>query len=181
MLSKILIGALGASAAIAVAGSASADPTPTPAPVLPNVNAYTPISPVDYTTMGGNWYAFAGPPGVICVINKQNGGYGCSGPLPGAPGGANLISGGAFGEPGFSTTGGPIFDAAGEVKSLPPNTRIGFRDVSCGVDGAGVVACVNTRDQVGFVVGPTATFTSGPSPMLDRPEGTNPYFPGLPG
>ncbi|WP_059016460.1 hypothetical protein [Mycobacterium sp. M26] len=180
MLSRILIGVLGASAAIGLAGSAGADPTPAPAPVLPNINGYTAISPVDYTVMGGNWYAFAGPPGVTCVINKQNTSYGCSGPLPGAPDGANLVSAGASGEPGFSTTGQPIFNSAGPVKPLPPNTRIGFRDISCGVDGGGVVACVNQHDQVGFVVGPAATFTSGPSPMLDRPQGTNPYFPSLP-
>ncbi|MGY4712695.1 hypothetical protein ACXDF8_24595 [Mycolicibacterium sp. CBM1] len=185
MASRILIGLLSVAgaAAIGVPGTAWADPSPAPAPapVLPNVNAYTPISPVDYTTMGGNWYAFAGPPGVTCVINRQNTSYGCSGPLPGAPDGANLVSGGASGEPGFSSTGGPIFSAAGEVKPLPPNTRLNFREITCGVDGGGAVACVNTHDQVGFVVGPTATFTSGPSPMLDRPEGSNPLFPSFPG
>lgn len=181
MLSRILIGALGVTAAMGMAGSAAADPTPAPTPVLPNVNAYTPISPVDYAVMGGNWYAFAGPPGVTCVINKQNTSYGCSGPLPGAPGGANLVSAGVSGEPGFSTTTRSIFETAGAVKPLPPNTRLGFREIACGVDGAGNVACVNQHEQVGFVVGPGGTFTSGPSPMLDRPEGTSPYFPGMPG
>ena len=149
--------------------------------MLPNVNVYTPISPVDYTVMGGNWYAFAGPPGVTCVINRQNTSYGCSGPLPGAPDGANLVSAGVSGEPGFSTTTNSLFATAGDVKPLPPNTRLGFGDIACGVDGAGNVACVNQHDMVGFVVGPGGTFTSGPSPMLDRPKGTNPYFPSLPG
>jgi len=183
MLSRILIGVLGVTAVFGVAGSAAADPSPTPAPtpVLPNVNVYTPISPVAYTVMGGNWYAFAGPPGVTCVINRQNTSYGCSGPLPGAPDGANLVSAGVSGEPGFSTTTNSIFAAAGDVKPLPPNTRLGFGDIACGVDGAGNVACVNQHDMVGFVVGPGGTFTSGPSPMLDRPNGTNPYFPSLPG
>ena len=59
--------------------------------------------------------------------------------------------------------------------------EVGFGDIACGVDGAGNVACVNQHDMVGFVVGPGGTFTSGPSPMLDRPEGANPYFPSLPG
>lgn len=182
MLSRILAGALGAAAAIGLAAGAGADPSPTPAPtpVLPNVNAYTPISPVDYAVMNGNWYAFAGPEGVTCVLNKQNGGYGCSGPLPGAPGGANLVSAGPSGPPGFSTTERPIFAAAGDVKPLPPNTRLSFRDISCGVDAGGTVACVNAREQVGFVVGPAGTFVSGSNPLLDRPEGTNPYFPGMP-
>ena len=183
MLSRILIAVLGAAAAIGVSGSAAADPSPTPAPtpVLPNVNAYTPISPVDYTRVNGTWYAFAGPPGVTCVINKQNTSYGCNGPLPGAPDGANLVSAGMSGEPGFSTAVGPIFAAAGDVKPLPPNTRLNFQEIACGADGAGNVACVNGHDEVGFVVGPAGTFTSGPSPMLDRPKGTNPYFSSLPG
>jgi hypothetical protein len=183
MLSRIVIGLVSAAgaAAIGVPGVASADPDPAPAPVLPNVNAYTPVSPVAYSAMGGNWYAFAGPPGVVCVLDKGSGGYGCSGALPGAPGGANLVSAGPGGEPGFSSTGASIYATAGDVKPLPPNTRLSFRDISCGVDGGGTVACVNSHDQVGFVVGPGATFTSGPSPMLDRPKNGNPLFPSFGG
>ncbi|BBX09984.1 hypothetical protein MAIC_47870 [Mycolicibacterium aichiense] len=183
MLSRILIGlvSVAGAAAIGTPGMAAADPEPAPAPVLPNVNAYTPVSPVPYTAMGGNWYAFAGPPGVVCVLDKQNSSYGCSGALPGAPNGANLVSAGPSGEPGFSSSGASLYAAAGDVKPLPPNTRLSFRDISCGVDGGGVVACVNNHDQVGFVVGPGATFTSGPSPMLDRPKNSNPLFPSFPG
>ncbi len=183
MLSRILIGLVSAAGAavIGVPGAAVADPEPAPAPVLPNVNAYTPVSPVDYTVMGGSWYAFAGPPGVTCVLDRQNTSYGCSGALPGAPGGANLVSGGPSGEPGFSNSGASLYAAAGDVKPLAPNTRLSFREISCGVDGGGTVACVNTHDQVGFVVGPGGSFTSGPSPMLDRPKNSNPLFPSFPG
>lgn len=182
MFLRIALGACGAVvAAVASVAPAWADPDPAPAPPpLPNVNAYAPISPVDYSAMSGNWYAFAGPVGVTCVINKISVGYGCSGALPGAPDGANLVSGGPFGPPLFATTGQPIFAAAGPVKSLPPNTRLSFRDISCGVDGAGAVACVNGHDQVGFVVSPAGTFIDDLNPMLDRPEGANPYLPGLP-
>ena len=155
-------------------------PSPAPPPPLPNVTAFTPISPVDYTVMGGNWYAFAGPGGITCVINKQDASYGCSGPLPGAPDGANLVSAGPAGAPVFSTTDRPLFAAAGEAKKLPPNTRLSFREISCGVDGTGVVACINTRDQVGFMITPSGTFIDETSPLLDRPQGTNPYFPWLP-
>lgn len=162
-------------------GAAGADPDPAPAPPpLPNVNAYTPISPVGYTVNNGQWYAFAGPTGVTCILNRANGDYGCSGPLPGAPGGANLVSAGAVGAPTFSAAPGSLFAAAGPVKSLPPNTRLSFREVSCGVDGAGVVACVNSRDQVGFVVGPSGSFVNDVMPLLERPEGTNPYNIGFP-
>jgi hypothetical protein len=164
---------------VTVASPAWADPDPAPSP-LPAVNAYPPISPVDYSTMSGNWYAFAGPVGVVCVIDKNNGGYGCSGALPGAPDGANLVSAGPVGSPAFASTGQPVFGAAGPVKPLPPNTRLSFRNISCGVDGSGTVACVNSRDQVGFVVGPAGTFINGVNPMLDRPDGANPYLPGMP-
>ena len=172
------------SVAIIVAGPgfAAADPDPAPAPPpLPNVNTYTPISPVGYTVNNGHWYAFAGPPGVTCILNRDNGDYGCSGPLPGAPDGANLVSAGPVGAPTFSGTPSPLFASVSPARSLPPNTRLSFREVSCGVDGAGVVACVNSRDQVGFVVGPTASFVNGLMPLLDRPEGANPYIPGFPG
>lgn len=157
-------------AGVVWAGPASADPPPDPAPPpLPDVNAYLPISPVDYTVMGGTWYAFAGPAGVTCVIIRQTSSYGCSGPLPGAPGGANLVSGGPVGAPGFAVTARPNFAAAGEVKPLPPNTRLSFRDVSCGVDAAGVLACMNTREQVGFIVTETGTFIDATSPLVGQP------------
>lgn len=154
------------------AGPAAADPAPPPAPPpLPDVNSYLPISPVDYAAMGGTWYAFAGPAGITCVIIRQSSSYGCSGPLPGAPEGANLVSGGPVGAPSFAVTDRPNFAAAGEVKPLPPNTRLSFRDISCGVDGAGVLACVNTREQVGFIVTDTGTFIDDTSPLVGQPGG----------
>lgn len=155
-------------------------PVPAPPPPLPDVVSFAPISPVDYTMMEGNWYAFAGPAGVVCVINKQTVSYGCSGALPGAPEGANLVSGGPAGPPAFSTTERPFSAPEGEIKALPPSTRLSFREISCGVDGAGVVACVNSRDQVGFMIGPTGTFIDDVMPLLARPDGASPLLPGLP-
>lgn len=177
-----LILATGVTLVAGVAGlapTAGADPEVPPPPPLPNVNSYTPVSPVDYTVMDGNWYAFAGPAGVTCVINRQNVSYGCSGPLPGAPDGANLVSGGQVGPPTFSTTERPVFAAAGTPRALPPNTRLSFREISCGIDGSGVVACVNSRDQVGFVVSAAGSYVDDVNPLVDRPSGT-PLIPGLP-
>ncbi len=94
MLSRVLIGLLaGGAVAMAAPGTAGADPTPPPGPVLPNVNAYTPVSPVEYSVMNGLWYAFPGPDGVVCGLNRVTGGYGCYGALtrfapPGAHGSA---------------------------------------------------------------------------------------------
>jgi hypothetical protein len=167
--------------AIGLPASAWAEPSPAPPPPIPDVNVYAPLNPAEYTAMGGTWYAFAGPPEVTCIINRQNGDYGCSGALVGAPDGANLVSGGQIGAPSFSTTERPLFSAAGPVKPLPPNTRLSFRYISCGADADGAVACLNSRDQVGFVVGPTGSFVNGSNPMLARPDAANPFLPGMPG
>jgi len=153
--------------------AAQADPPPGP-PLLPDVNSYPPLDPAGYTAMGGTVYAFAGPAGVTCVLNRVNGGYGCSGPLPGAPGGANLVSGGPVGAPAFAVSGRPIFVGVGDVKSLPPGTRLSLREISCGADAAGTVACVNNRDQVGFVISATNSAISGTNPMLAPPDGAIP-------
>ena len=69
----------------------------------------------------------------------------------------------------------------GPGKALPPNTRLSFREISCGVDGTGTVACVNSRDQVGFVVGPAGSYADTISPLVDRPGSDSPLNKGLPG
>ena len=86
-------------------GIASADPEP--APATPNVNAYTPAKPSDFAQMGGAWYAFGAPGGLTCVMDRQTGAYGCHGPIPAAPNGANVVSGGTSGAPGFATSDHP--------------------------------------------------------------------------
>jgi len=172
MLVRTLLVAAGVAGLLVVGPPAAgwADPEPAPPPI-PNVNAYTPLNPVNYAAMSGRWYAFAGPPGIVCILDTFNGDYGCNGPLPGAPDGANLVSGGPIGAPTFASTNGPIFAAAGPVKPLPPNSRLSFRQVSCGMDDAGVLACLNSRDQVGFVIGPTQTYINGVNPLLAQPQG----------
>lgn len=174
LLTAVTIGAAGVSIAV----PAGADPAEPPPPPLPDVTHFTPISPVDYAVLGATAYAFQGLPGVSCLINRQSISYGCSGTLPGAPGGANLVSGGLIGPPGFSSTDQPIF--SGALKPLPPDTRLSFREISCGVDGAGVLACVNTREQVGFVISAAGSFINDVNPLLARPDGVNQYLPGLP-
>lgn len=168
--------ALTSAFAVALAGlpaTAQASPEPAPPP-LPDVNSYQALNPADYAAMGGSVYAFAGPAGVTCVLNRINGGYGCGGTLAGVPDGVNLVSGGPVGAPAFATAGRPILVADGDVRPLPPGTRLSFRDISCGADGSGTVACVNSRDQVGFVVSATATSISASNPLLARPEGAGP-------
>lgn len=93
-MSNVLRGVLiGVAAGIAVATQtllgavAWADPTPDPEPgppPPPNVNALTPVSPVDFA-VGPNVWAFAGPGGVTCLLNLPGRTYGCNGALPGRP------------------------------------------------------------------------------------------------
>ncbi|HUO37061.1 MAG TPA: hypothetical protein VMU34_04095 [Mycobacterium sp.] len=173
MLSKTLTGLAGAVAAalMAVPAVAGADPDAPPPPPPPNVNAYPPVSPADYSAMSGAWYAFGTGDGLTCVIQKGSGGYGCSGPIPGAPNGANVVSGGATGAPDFANADASVFAVAGPVKPLPPNTRLSYRQISCGTDGAGTTSCLNSFDQSGFVITPGGSYIVGQTPpLLDRPR-----------
>lgn len=156
----LVAAAVGAVVGAALAGAVPASADPDVAPPIPDVFSNMPVNPADYTVNAGKWFGFAGPPGVVCILDTLKGEYGCAGPLPGAPGGANLVSGGPVGLPEFAVVDGLEYAAAGPVRPLPPNTRLTYRQVSCGVDDAGVVACLNSRDQVGFVVGPTASYAA---------------------
>lgn len=164
LVRSVLIVAIAAGSGLIGAGSAVADPAPEPAPAVPNVAAFPPVNPADYTVNGGKWYAFAGPAGVVCVLDAFKGDYGCAGLLPGAPEGVNLVSAGPSGVPTFTATGASPYSAAGPVRPLPPKTRLSFRSTFCGVDAGGVVACLNTRDGVGFVVAPEYTSIIAPPP-----------------
>ena len=171
------MGAAAAAVAAVVSGSGLAaaqppPPSPAPTPPPPNVNAWAPANPQKYAVLDGAAYAFS-VNGLTCMV-QRSGGYGCNGVLPGAPEGANLVSGAAGGVPGFSAAPAPIY--GGPVNALPAATRVSFGTVSCGGDGA-VTACLDSRNQSGFVVSPTASWiVNEVNPLLARPEGTNPYF-----
>ena len=172
MLRGILLTFVVAASVITGASPAAADPVvpPPPPPPIPDVFAYMPVNPSDYTVNTGKWFAFAGPAGVVCILDSTNGDYGCSGLLPGAPDGANLVSAGPVGMPVFTTTETPEYADAGVVRALPPNRRLSYRQVACGVDDAGVVACLNSRDQVGFVIGPETSFVASNAPPPPPPD-----------
>jgi hypothetical protein len=178
VLSRVLIGVLGAAAVIGVPGLAVAEPPPDPVPQPPpppNVNALAPVKLSEYAVMDNNWYAFATPDGLTCVLQKGNA-YGCSGPIPGAPEGANLVSGPYGGVPAFASSPANVFAAAGAAKPLPAGSRISYQSVSCGNDGA-TTTCVDNRSQSGFVISPAGSFILNEEPpLLYRPEGTNPYM-----
>lgn len=176
VLSRILAGtATVVGAAVMTAGLAAAEPPAPGPPPAPNVNAWPPVSPAEFTAMNGTWYAFGAPGGLTCVI-QRGGAYGCSGAIPAAPGGANLVSGGIGGVPTFANAAAPFSNAVETVKPLPPSTRISFQTVSCGTDGT-MTTCVDAHNGAGFVISPTASFVLQPSnPLLLPREGRNPYF-----
>ncbi|MFV1362454.1 MULTISPECIES: hypothetical protein [Mycolicibacterium] len=176
MLNRVLIGALGAAAALVGGpGVAAAQPSPPPPPPAPDVNAFAPVKLSEYAVMDGSWYAFRTPDGLTCVL-QRSGGYGCSGAIPAAPNGANFVSGGP-GVPGFANADAAVFGFVGDVKPLPAGSRISFQTVSCGSDGS-VTTCADSRNQSGFVLSPAGSYiiNGGRVPLLDRPEGTNPFF-----
>ena len=171
------MGVLGAAAVVAMSGVAAAEPPPEPAPQPPpppNVNALAPVKLSEYAVMNNNWYAFSTPDGLTCVLQKGNG-YGCSGPIPGAPDGANLVSGSYGGVPSFANAAGSVFAAAGAAKPLPAGSRISYQTVSCGNDGA-TTTCVDSRNQSGFVISPAGSFIlNEESPLLYRPDNRGPF------
>ena len=113
--------------------------------------------------------------GLTCVL-QRSGGYGCNGPLPGAPEGANLVSGVMGGVPAFANTAGHGVRATGCGQAdCRPDSRISYQTVSCGNDGA-TTTCVDSRSQSGFVVGPGgSSILNETPPLLYRPDGTNPF------
>jgi hypothetical protein len=176
MLIRTILLGVATAAVIGAPGIAAADPSEPPAPPPPpNVNAYAPAKPSDYAVLANTAYAFIAPGGLTCML-QRSGGYGCSGAMPGAPDGANLVSGSIGGVPGFSSAGGNPFANAGDIKPLPANSRLSFQTLSCGNDGT-TTTCIDSRNQAGFVISPGASWIVGEvNPMVDRPEGTNPYF-----
>ncbi|MDT5080687.1 MAG: hypothetical protein QOJ80_5324 [Mycobacterium sp.] len=179
MLNRILIGLVAAGAAvIGVPGVATADPEPAPPPPppAPNVNAFAPISPADFATKDGQVYAFSIAGGVTCVISRGTGNYGCSGPIPGAPEGANVVTGAQQGAPQFATTARGLYPFEAPPKPLPAGSRIGYRNVACGTDGT-MTVCNNSFDGAGFVISPAGSYVTDVSNplLLNTGEGKNPY------
>ncbi|MDH6199006.1 hypothetical protein M2272_005673 [Mycobacterium frederiksbergense] len=158
MLSRTLIGLVSAAGAAMMSMPAVAQADPPPPPAIPNVNAYPPVKTSEYAVMDNNWYAFSISDGVTCVL-QRGGSYGCSGPIPAAPNGANLVSGGP-GVPGFASSSAPLFAVVGDAKPLPPNSRISYQTISCGTDGV-TTSCIDGRNQAGFVISPSGSFVIG--------------------
>ncbi|MGV0852396.1 hypothetical protein [Mycolicibacterium phlei] len=174
---RVVIGLIGSAGALmSAAGVAAAQPpAPAPTPPPPNVNALPPAKLPDYAKMDGQWYAFKTPTGLTCVV-QRNGPYGCSGALPAVPEGANLVRGGP-GPAAFSVVDGDPFAGVEDANLLPEGLRISLGTVSCATTAGGVTTCSDDRVQSGFVLSSAGSYiiNGGQLPLLDRPEGTNPF------
>ena len=177
MLNRILIGLVAAGAAVIGApGVASADPEPAPPPP-PNANVFAPVKSSEFAMQNGEIYGFVVPGDITCVMTRGSGSYGCSGPIPAAPNGANVVTGSQQGAPGFANADRPLYIFETPPKSLPAGSRISFRNVACGTDGVTTV-CNNNFDGGGFVIGPAGSFVIEPNNplLLNDGGGRNPYF-----
>lgn len=168
MLSRILIGLVAAGAAgLGGPGTAAADPDPGPPP---SVYSYAGVKPSEYALQNGELYGFTAPGDITCVMSRGSGSYGCSGPFPGAPNGANVVTGGQAGPPGFANADRPLYVFDTPPKPLPAGSKISFRNVTCGTDGT-ATTCVNNYDGAGFVISPAASFVlQGNNPLLSRTQ-----------
>lgn len=184
MLSKMLIALASAAGAAAVAMPgmgfplAAADPAPPPPPP-PNIGGYELAKPSQFMVMDGSMYAFAAPGGLVCIMMRTTGDYGCSGPIPAPPEEANAITGGQVGPPAFAVSHAPIWGSlTGHVYPLLPNNKLSYKNITCGTDGV-MTTCQNSFDQSGFVLSPSGSYiVNQTNPLVDRPDGAarNPYF-----
>lgn len=177
MLTGLLVAGLMAGAA---PGIAAADPPPDPVPAPPppplNLNAMTPVKPSEFAMADGEYYGFAVPGDIACAISRKTGKYGCTGPLPAAPDGANAVTGAQQGPATFMSDSRPLFAFEGLPNRLLPGSRIGFRNVTCGTDGT-VTMCNNSFDGAGFVLSPAGSYVLGTNNplLLNTGEGRNPF------
>jgi hypothetical protein len=159
--------------------TAFADPEPAPPPPPPplNVGAFTPVKPTDFSIQDGQGYGFAIPGDIACVISRGSGNYGCNGPIPASPEGANMVTGAQQGQPKFFHADAPLYVFQTPPNRLLPGMRIGFKNVTCGTDGT-TTQCTNAFDGSGFVISPTGSFVLEPNNplLLNTGEGKNPYF-----
>lgn len=176
---RLLIGLVAAGTALlGVPGVAAADPEPAPppSPPAPNVMGYAPVKPSEFLLGDGSLYGFAVPGDIACIINRNSGNYGCNGPIPGAPNGANLVTAQQVGPAGFSNSDRPLYVFEKLPQRLPAGSKISFRNVTCGTDGT-TTTCTNNYDGGGFVISPAGSFAVDPNnPLIDRPQPANPYF-----
>ena len=108
------------------------------------------------------------PGDIACVISRGSGNYGCSGPIPAAPNGANVVTGAQVGPAGFTNADRPLYVFETLPKRLEPGTKISFRNVTCGTDGT-VTAVHQQLRRRRLRHQPGGQLCRRPEQSLDRP------------
>jgi hypothetical protein len=181
-------------AAAVLLAACTTQPAPPPAlpgtPTFPDFSHYTPVSTKDYgvkESSPGFTYTFTrflGPQGMWCGFDLQLG-AGCSGPkFPGVSVTAPLLEYGTGN--GLALTPGTFDISTGrefmmfdeipydhsQLKPLPPMHSISESGVTCGVDKADGIACLDSQGR-GFVLSPQwagrLTRTAPGQPLLADP------------
>jgi hypothetical protein len=129
---------------VSVAAPAAGIPSTGP---YPDIAKYQPVSNIfNYivTDRDGIW--FTTPEGVYCAI-EDDGSYGCSGDLPGAPPGENEVAwfvGDSF--PRLYHTDEPRFNSGTRQTILIGETYLDYRGSRCAVNRESAVYCIRGGD-----------------------------------
>lgn len=138
-LSALLLGVGSCSAATSFAA-------PTAGP-YPNLDGYKTVPNVEnYKVVSETGVWFTSSLGVRCAI-EDDGSYGCSGELPGAPPGSNEVAW-FFGDPfpRIYHAAAPRFSSAGAQMILARHTSISYRGSRCAVTLENTVYCIHGDD-----------------------------------
>ncbi|MDA4109122.1 hypothetical protein [Mycolicibacterium holsaticum] len=137
----LLTGAFALVAGLCAAAISSASPT---AGAYPEIDGYQPASDIqNYKVVGKTGVWFTSPLGVRCAI-EDDGSYGCSGDLPGAPPGSNEVAwfvGDPF--PRIYHAEAPRFSAPSAHMLLTRLTAISYRGSTCAVTAESTVYCIH--------------------------------------
>jgi len=150
--------AAAAGAVLAGGAPASAD---TPKKPYPDISRYTKLDFEGFQIDGKPGVWFSSPNGLNCGI-WEDGSFGCTGSIPGAPAGTNQI--GWFTgdtEPHYDSTAQLRFVAGGPQRVLPPNSFIKYGSTTCATTPANGVYCDGSY-YAQFLVNPDASWLGNP-------------------
>jgi hypothetical protein len=142
---RLLAGVV-ASTFIGMGVAAPASGTPSAGP-YPDVAKYKPASNIfNYIVVDRDGIWFTTPEGVYCAI-EDDGSYGCSGDLPGAPPGESEVAW-FVGDPSprLYHTDEPRFNSGTRQTILVGETYLDYRGSRCAVNRESAVYCIHGND-----------------------------------
>jgi hypothetical protein len=158
---RLLAGLLaGVAVGVGAAAPASAVPTQNPYPDITQFERVVDLEKFKVTDKEGIW--FSTPVGQYCGIG-DDGGYGCSGVLPGAPPGVNEVAwfpGDPF--PRLYHTDEPRFASGAGQSIINHRTFVEFRGSRCGVTENSAIYCMHGDDPNSQIMVTTGMTWRGP-------------------